>query len=327
MNLIKNNFVALFIFGLFMIVMAGCSAANTNGETKENNEKTKPESAEQSRMIQHAMGETMINGTPKKVVVLTNESTEAVLELGVIPIGAVKSGVGDTWFPHIIDQMKDVKELGEETLPNLETIASLKPDLIIGNKVRHEEIYTQLSQIAPTVMSEDLAGRWKENFTLYAEALNKVDAGKEAMDKYDSHVLEIKEKLAEKQSMEVSIVRFLPGVVRIYQKDTFAGTILSDLGVARPASQDKDQFMEVITEEQMDFMDGDVMFYFNADYDEKKGGTKMQEEWMTSPLYGNLNVAKQDAAFKVDEIIWNLSGGIKSANLLLEDFLSYMEKL
>lgn len=332
----KKLGLTLLFLSLLMLVLAGCAGTNTTSEQESNTTEEKVEENQtnkeaattvETRVIKHAMGETEIKGVPVRVVVLTNESTEAVLELGVIPVGAVNSGVGDTWYPHILSEMKDVKELGEETLPNLETIASLQPDLIIGNKVRHEEIYSQLSSIAPTVFSEDLAGKWKENFQLYASALNKETEGTEAMAKYDRHVQEVKAKLSDKQSLEVSIVRFLPTTVRIYQKDTFAGKILTDLEFARPASQDVDNFMEVITEERMADMDGDVMFYFNADYDEEKGGTKMQEEWMSHPLYQQLNVAKNNKAFKVDEVIWNLSGGIKSANLLLEDILTYMENL
>lgn len=314
-----------------MLLLVGCSGGEKSATSEPKTENTPTQTAEKTeeikRTISHAMGETLIEGTPEKVVVLTNESTEAVLELGVIPVGAVNSSVGNTWYPHILEVMKDVVELGEETLPNLETIAGLKPDLIIGNKVRHEEIYEQLSAIAPTVFSEDLAGKWKDNFQLYSLALNKEEEGKAAMANYDQHVNEVKEKLSDKLSMKISIVRFLPTTVRIYQKDTFAGTVLANLGFARPASQDKDNFMEVITEEQMEAMDGDVMFYFNADYDEEKGGTRMQEEWMSHPLYEKLNVAQQNTAFKVNEVIWNLSGGIKAANLLLEDILTFMEEM
>lgn len=328
----KKGFLQLMlVFSLLALLLAGCGANNTgsnnNGTTNGTDENNQDQQVEETTeyTVQHAMGETVITETPKKVVVLTNEGTEAVLELGVTPVGAVGPGVGTEWYSHIKEDMEGVTELGEESAPNLETIASLQPDLIIGNKIRHEEIYSQLSAIAPTVFSEDLAGLWKENFELYAKALNKEEEGKAAMAKYDEHVKEVQATLSDKLEQEVSVVRFLPTTVRIYQKDTFAGTILSDIGMARPESQDVDNFMEVITEEQMASMDGDVMFYFNADYDEDMGGTKMQEEWMEHPLYEKLNVAQTDKAFKVDEIIWNLSGGIKAANLLLEDIVKFME--
>ncbi|KOP67768.1 ABC transporter substrate-binding protein [Bacillus sp. FJAT-18019] len=305
------------------------AGANTENAAKEviPDEPTETPAADEPRTVKHAMGEEVLTGTPERVVVLTQEGTEAVLELGITPVGAVNSGLGDSWFPHIADAMQGVKELGDEGQPNVELILELQPDLIIGNKVRHELIYDQLKEIAPTVFSEDLAGQWKNNFKLYSEALNKAAEGEAAMARYKTHIEEAKSKLDGQLTKEISIVRFLPQAVRIYQKDTFAGVILQDIGFARPASQDVDNFMEVIDKERIADMDGDVMFYFNADYDEEKGGTLNQQEWMNDALYAKLNVAKNDTAFQVDEIIWNLAGGIKAANLLVDDIVRYLEGL
>lgn len=303
------------------------SITESTAKEANSNEASEAPGADEPRTVKHAMGETVLTGTPERVVVLTQEGTEAVLELGITPVGAVNSGLGDSWFPHIADEMQGVKELGDESQPNVELILELQPDLIIGNKIRHELIYDQLKEIAPTVFSEDLAGQWKNNFTLYAEALGKVAEGEAAMASYDKHINDAKTKLEGQLTKEVSIVRFLPQAVRIYQKDTFAGVILQDLGFARPASQDVDNFMEVIDKERIADMDGDVMFYFNADYDEEKGGTLNQQEWMNDPLYANLNIAKNDTAFQVDEVVWNLAGGIKAANMLVDDIVRYMEGL
>ncbi|QOS97355.1 iron-siderophore ABC transporter substrate-binding protein [Brevibacterium sp. JNUCC-42] len=319
--------VFMLLCMVFSLFISGCGGP-TNSAAPEN-ATTEPTAtpAGDTYTIEHAMGKTEIKGTPQRVVILTNEGTEALLELGVKPAGAVKSGVGDGWYPHIKSEMDGVTELGDESQPNIELIASLKPDLIIGNKGRHEKIYDQLKSIAPTVFSTDLAGQWKENFSLYAKALNKEEEGKKAMAAYDKHVEELKTKLGDKAKVKVSIVRFLPNAVRIYQKETFAGVMLKDLGVARPASQDKDAFMEVVTKERINDLDGDIMFFFNADYDEKKGGTKNQQEWMNDPLFKNLNVAKKNTAFQVNEIIWNTSGGIKAANKMLDEFATFIEKL
>jgi iron complex transport system substrate-binding protein len=112
--------------------------------------------AEEARTITHAMGETKITGTPQRIVVLTNQGTESLLILGIKPVGAVKSWIGEPWFDHIKDQMDGVEVVGDETQPNMELIASLKPDLILGTKVRQEKIYSQLSSIAPTVFTENL---------------------------------------------------------------------------------------------------------------------------------------------------------------------------
>lgn len=93
----------------------------------------------------------------------------------------------------------------------MEAIAELKPDLIIGNKVRQEKIYDQLNAIAPTVFAESLAGNWKDNLTLYANAVNKADKGKEVIADFDKRVSDLKNKLGDQTNKTVSVVRFLSG--------------------------------------------------------------------------------------------------------------------
>jgi len=324
---VRKIFVLFMVF-MMAIVAAGCGGnAATSQPAPAAGDASQASSAkpEDVRTVKHAMGETEIKGTPQRVVVLTNEGTEALLAMGVKPVGAVRSWSGDPWYDHIKAEMEGVVDLGEEPEPNLEEIASLQPDLILGNKVRQEKVYEQLKAIAPTVFSEELSGKWKQNFALYAEALNKKAEGDKIMADFDQRVAEAKEKLGEKTKTKVSVVRFSAKQVRLYQKDTFSGVLLSQLGFARPASQDKDQFMEAITKERMKDIDGDVLFYFNSNTAGDTDASKVQQEWMKDPLYQTLQVAKENKAHEVNEVIWNTAGGIKAANLLLDEILQYFE--
>ncbi|CDN42130.1 hypothetical protein BN871_AV_00180, partial [Paenibacillus sp. P22] len=99
---------------------------------------------------------------------------------------------------------KGVTVLGEESQPNIELIAGLQPDLIIANKMRHEKIYEQLSAIAPTVEAQDLRGYWKENFTLYADALNKKAEGEKLIADFDARIEDFKAKAGSKLNETVS---------------------------------------------------------------------------------------------------------------------------
>ncbi|ANB59714.1 ABC transporter substrate-binding protein [Anoxybacteroides amylolyticum] len=310
--------LAMMIVLLF--VLSACNGSSEKTTTKQDEKKTeKPV----SYTVEHAMGTTEIKSTPKRVVILTNEGTEALLALGIKPVGAVKSWLGDPWYDHIKDQMDDVKEIGTESEPSLEAIASLKPDLIIGNKLRQEKIYEQLNAIAPTVFSETLKGNWKENFMLYAKAVNKEEKGKEIMSAYDQRIEALKAKLGDKLQMKVSIVRFMAGDVRIYHKDSFSGVILDQLGFARPESQNINDFAEKgVTKERIPAMDGDILFYFT--YEEGDGAaTKVEDEWINDPLFKNLNVAKQGKVYKVSDAIWNTAGGVLAANYMLDDIEKY----
>lgn len=303
-------------------MIAGCGKE----EKKETN--TAAEGKE-SYVIKHAMGETTIKGIPKRVVVLTNEGAEALLAVGVTPVGSTKPRAGEEWYPHLAKELKDTKVVGTERDVNLEAIMELKPDLIIGNKMRHEKVYEQLKEIAPTVYAETLRGDWKENFTLYTKAVNKEKEGQKALDDYKKRIEAIKEKLGDKIVSKVSIIRFVPGDVRIYQKNSFSGIVLQDIGFKRPPLQDKDDFaIKGVTKEQIPNMDGDYLFYFTSDKDANKNneGNTIAKEWTEDPLFKQLQASKNNKVFEVDEVIWNTAGGIKAANLMLDDIEKYFLK-
>ncbi|WEX08852.1 iron-siderophore ABC transporter substrate-binding protein [Chelativorans sp. AA-79] len=266
--------------------------------------------------ITHAMGTTEVPDDPQRVVVLTNEGTEALLAVGIKPVGAVRSWLGDPWYAHIAEQMEGVEVVGEESAVNLELIAALQPDLIIGNKTRQEKIYEQLSAIAPTVFAERLRGDWKINFALYTEAVGKEAEGQAVLDRYNARVAALSEALGDRKQEKISLVRFMPGRTRIYYKDTFPGLILSEIGFARPESQDKETFADEVTKERIPEMEGDRLFYFV--YETGDGSAEaLAQEWTKEPLWQNLEVVKAGKAMPVDDAIWNTAGGVIAANLML----------
>ncbi|WP_292893371.1 MULTISPECIES: ABC transporter substrate-binding protein [unclassified Nitratireductor] len=268
--------------------------------------------------IEHAMGVATVPDEPQRVVVLTNEGTEALLALGVKPVGAANSWNGDPWYHHISEKMSDVEPVGKESAVNLELIAALEPDLILGTKLRHEAIFEQLSAIAPTVISERLRGDWRENFQLWAKAVNKEEAGEKVLSDFDASVRQLADALGEKVNEKVSVVRFMPGHIRIYQKDSFSGFVLEKIGFKRPENQDVDSFVLKVGKESIPDMDGDRIFYFT--YEPGDGeATKLSDEVLRDPLWQTLSAVKAGNVHEVDDTIWNTAGGVLAARLMLED--------
>lgn len=308
------------------VIVSGCGqSATTNSNTASPAESNAAANSGDVHKITHAMGETEITGTPQRVVVLTNEGTEALLALGVKPVGAVKSWTGDPWYVHIAADMEGVTVVGDESQPNLELIASLKPDLIIGNKLRQEKVYEQLKAIAPTVFSETLRGEWQTNFLLYADALGKTAEGDKLIADYDNRTVEFKEKAGDKLNQKVSVVRFMAGKTRIYLEDTFTGVAFSKLGITRPDNQKyTDTFVEEITKERLPEVDADMLFYFTYETGDGKG-TEMEQEMLKDPLWQSLSVVKNNKAMSVSDAIWNTSGGVIAANLMLDELYKIYE--
>jgi iron complex transport system substrate-binding protein len=320
MKAIKTILTLFSVMTIFLLAACGGNNEEKSGEETKN-------STEKSYTVEHAMGSTTIKGTPKKVVILSNEGTEALLSLGVKPVGAVQSWLGDPWYEHISKDMEGVQVVGVESEVNVEKIASLKPDLIIGNKLRQEKVYDQLSAIAPTVFSETLRGDWKDNFKLYAKALNLEEKGTEVLSAYDKHVEDLKAKLGDKVNQEVSVVRFMAGKSRIYYTDSFSGVLFNQLGFKRAAQQEAlftpDNKLGLLAvevgKEVIPKMDGDLLFYFTYAPPGDQAALDTAKEWTTDPLWKNLNAVKSSHVYEVSDATWNTSGGVLSANIMLDD--------
>jgi iron complex transport system substrate-binding protein len=69
-------------------------------------------------------------------------------------------------------------------------------------------------------------------------------------------------------------------------------------------------------------MNADVFYIFMEDDEAVK---KTYDEWTNHPLWKNLDAVKANQVYMVDEIIWNMGGGIKAANLMLDDIYDRFE--
>lgn len=307
----KKSFWSLLVV-LSIVLLAACGSNSSDGKSG-NKEKT--------RTVESAIGSTdNIKDKPKRIVTLYQGATDAAVAMGIKPVGVVESWLEAPTYKYLRDDLKDVKIVGQETQPNLEEIEKLKPDLIIASKIRHEQIFDQLQEIAPTVATETVF-TFKDTVKLMGEALNQENKSKELLTKWDDRVADFKEK-AKKDiknwPMSVSVVNFRADHARIYQTG-FAGSILTELGFKGPKNV-KDKKQDIITltdKESIPQMDADVIYYFMDD--QGKAVEKAYKEWTSHPLWKQLDAVKAKQVHKVDEITWNMGGGIIAANMMLDD--------
>ncbi|WP_407271160.1 ABC transporter substrate-binding protein [Radiobacillus sp. PE A8.2] len=312
-----------------LVLLAACGGQEgTSEDTEEDQEQQDQNGADEetdenatsdAREVTHAMGTTPIEGTPMKIVTLYQGATDAIVAFGVTPVGAVESWVQQPTYEYLRDDLEGVTIVGTETQPNLEEIAKLDPDLIIASKMRHEEIYDQLAQIAPTVAHETVFD-FKGTVELMGQAMNQEDKATELLTAWDERVADFKEKVAaelgDEWPVNVSVLNFRADHARIYYTG-FAGSILAELGFTRPESQQSDEWgIQLPDKEAIPSMNADVFYIFNED---DPAVAKTFEEWQSHPLWANLDAVKNDQVYMVDEVTWNMAGGILAANLMLDD--------
>ncbi|MEY8743870.1 ABC transporter substrate-binding protein [Paenibacillus tundrae] len=328
----------LFMYATLLLMislLAGCASGGsaettntasqaTSGNTSSSESDTTSNTTDdQTRVIKHAMGETTITGTPQKIVTLFQGANDVVIALGVKPTGVVESWVQQPIYEYLRADLDGVPLVGQEPQPNMEEINKLKPDLIIATKIRHEDIYAQLSQIAPTVVTETLFD-WKETVKLAGEAMNKVEQSDKLLADWDTRVADFKEKMGDRLPIEATITNFRADQVRIFYMG-YAGKILKELGFTRPAGHDEDTWgVELTSKESIPDMNADLIFNFNSGT-ETEAIQKNYEDWTSSPLWKNLDAVKNNQLVQVDEVAWNMAGGYTSANMMLDDLYEYFK--
>ncbi|RXZ77383.1 helix-turn-helix domain-containing protein [Paenibacillaceae bacterium] len=103
------------------------------------------------RNIEHALGEAEIAAIPQRIVALDWTMFEYLLALGIVPIGVSEAADMHRWVGLPIAIPDGIVDVGPRIQPNLQRIAELSPDLIIGTRMLTEPYYDALQQIAPTV--------------------------------------------------------------------------------------------------------------------------------------------------------------------------------
>ncbi|OYP16396.1 ABC transporter substrate-binding protein [Streptomyces sp. FBKL.4005] len=274
------------------------------------------------RTISHAMGKTVIESQPKRVVVLDVGELDNVVSLGIKPVGLAPTEGSPELPSYLKKDAGTPKNVGTINNLNLEAIAGLKPDLILGSQLRAADTYDELSKIAPTVFSLRPGFTWKENYLLNAAALDKTAEAKAKLAAYDKKVEALDEKLGAKKPT-VSMVRFMPdGVIRLYAKASFIGTILEDAGIPRPKNQDLDDLAAEVSAENIDQADAD--YVFTGVYGDPKATDKAKTQ--SNPLWKNLGAVKAGHAHDVPDETWYLGLGVTAADRVLADLDRYLTK-
>lgn len=198
--------------GTLLAGLALCVGVTACGDDDDSDDAA---SGSGSITIEHSLGSTTIEGTPERIVTLGAPDAEAVLALGVTPVGihttfSFESGVG----PWAEDELGDASPTvwkGRER--NFEGIAATNPDLILDVSGSGDQtIYGKLSQIAPTIPliegAEPYSATWQDVTRTIATALGIPEKGDEVV--------------AETEQLLADTAKDNPG---------FAGKTFSQLGI------------------------------------------------------------------------------------------------
>lgn len=271
------------------------------------------------RVIRTAMGDVTLKSQPKRVVVLDTGELDNVAALGIQPVGIAFTDGSQELPAYLAGKTGSPAKVGTISNLNLEAIENLKPDLILGSKLRAEPQYATLSKIAPTVFSVRPGYTWKENFLLNAAALDKTAEAEQQLAAYQQRAKALGDKLGSNKPT-ISMVRFMPGKIRLYANKSLIGTILQDVGLPRPANQNIDELAAEISEERITEADADRIFVGTYGPADKTDQAKVTE----NPLWKKLGAVQNGKAVTVPDDTWYLGLGVVAADSILGDLEKYL---
>ncbi|MBE2318897.1 ABC transporter substrate-binding protein [Solirubrobacter sp. CPCC 204708] len=170
---------------LVALLLVGCGSSEEPESTPTPAAAAAPE-ATFPQVVEHEFGTTTVEKKPERIVVVGLTEQDIVLQLGYTPV-ATTEWYGEQPYavwPWAQEALGDAKPtvLSQADGLELEKIASLRPDLIIGvNAGLERKTYDQLSRIAPTIGTPkggtQYFSPWDKQVALVAQALGKPDEG------------------------------------------------------------------------------------------------------------------------------------------------------
>lgn len=267
--------------------------------------------AQGTRTITHPLGTTDVPVAPQRVLSLdSNGGLQVSLELAV-PLVASETLDGAVPVPgYLPSPPPGFESLGFNQL-DLERVAALRPDLVIGNVQRVEGAYAELSRIAPTVAYENAgAGQdWRESVRTIGDVLGARTRVEERLAEYATRVDAVAARHAELiAGSTVALLRFTSSELRIVRGEIFGASILAHAGVRRPPSTDtpgQSATYVSLTEETVGVTaDADVLLYFVGGGGSALDAAATAQRYLSGGLWQQLPAVRAGRVAELDPVAW-----------------------
>ncbi|WP_067964862.1 iron-siderophore ABC transporter substrate-binding protein [Nocardiopsis trehalosi] len=245
--------------------------------------------------IEHEFGTTEITARPERVVAVGLTEQDALLALGVVPVGTTEwlgayPGEIGPWAEEALGDAEPPTVLHDEDGPPLEQIADLEPDLILALYADLTEgQYDLLSRLAPTVAQpggyRGYGIPWQELTETTGAAIGEPEAAERVVARVEGEIAAAREEHPEFAGATAVMATDWDGYF-VYGSEDPRSRLLTDLGFALPDGLDAaigDSFGATLSAERTDMLDTDAVVWLDAD----------PEELHASDLYGGLDVVSE----------------------------------
>ncbi len=281
-----------------------------------------PDAGPPVRRVRHAGGETEVPAEPQRIVVLSGDQLDALCALGLqsrIVAAALPDG-SSSQPSYMGTVIHDVRGVGTRSTPDLAGIRAANPDLILGSQALTPELYPSLAAIAPTVFTDGPGPGWQDNLRAVGAATARVEAANGLVDGFNAFAAKVGTD-SDAAHFQASVVQLTENTVRIYGVANFPGSVLTDVGADRPASQrftDK-PYIEIgasdLGKANFSAADADIVYVSFASAAAKDNAPKI----MQSDAWRRLSANRDNRVFVVNNEVWQTGQGIVAARGIVTD--------
>jgi len=305
--------------GMLVLAPYGCGDAGEGADQA---------ASQETRTIEHGLGKTEVPENLQRVITLYS-ATDVALAVGVKPVAVDDASASSEYLE---GRLERIENIGQGFEPNLEKVAALEPDLILGLDVVVEQVYDKLSRIAPTVGVRfgEASGEWKRYNRGYAEALGRTGEFEKVMADYEAKAEDFRRKMGDRfDETEVVVMRASPENLRFDLPGIFIGDVVyNDAGLQLPPrlkrpAEDPENYTLEISREQFGLVEGsDALFVWNVTGVSKEKDEREIEEIVNDPLFERLDVVREGNVYKMGDH-W-FSESVLGADMVLDDLEKYL---
>jgi iron complex transport system substrate-binding protein len=266
-----------------------------------------------------------VRSDPQRIVVLSGDQLDALCALGLqsrIVAAALPDGASTqpSYLGTVVHRLPGV---GARSSPDLAAIGAAKPDLILGSQALTPKLYSALAAIAPTVFTAAPGAAWEDNLRGVGAATGRADAADGVIDGFAKKAHD-DGAAHDAPHYQASIAQFTENTIRVFGAENFPASVLTTVGVDRPASQrftDKPYIEMGSTDADLagnpDFSaaDGDLVYVsFSSPAAKDRAATIFD-----SGPWRRLAANRDNRIFVVNNEIWQTGEGVVAARGVIDD--------
>ncbi|QRV25297.1 Fe(3+) dicitrate ABC transporter substrate-binding protein [Marinomonas foliarum] len=270
----------------------------------------------QAVSVEDSKGTFSINYVPQRIVVLEFSFVDALAAVGVSPVGIADDKDAERILKEIRDEIGDWASVGTRSQPSLETISSLKPDLIIADISRHEGVYADLQKIAPTLILPSRRATYEENLqatAIIGKAIGKDKEMQARLKKHDEVMAKLATQLPKGKEVQFGVAR--DDALFLHTADSYAGGVIRALGLKNANTGRSDDAYRQTSLEQLLTVNPDYFIVGNY------VTPSIVDKWKSEPLWSILKAAKNNHIYAVNPNTWSRCRGIISAETMGQDLI------